>query len=526
METTLHQEVHAQACRLLRKKINSGFKLVALHEYQDSSGAPQYWVARLESEQGDKYIRPIYKNGSWRLARPSFPDGTLLYRLPAIITSSPTEPVWVFEGDKCADAAANLGLVATTSGSSTSARQADWTPLKGRQVIVWPDNDTPGEKYAEDVIKLLEGLGCQVCLIALEGMDLPESGDIVDWLRDNPGATRADVEALPRVEPSRPMDLSKAMLSYDGLLKAHLPDRPRIFPWLPEGALAMVSARRGLGKTWFSLGLAHSVTTGSPFMKWPGPETRGVLFLDGEMPLSTLRERVTAFPGQPKAPFAILSHEYFWHHFEKDLDIADAQIQAAILYELNRAPAIRLLVVDNLSALARIQEDKSDAWRSEVLPFLLALRRRGVAVLLVHHTGKSGDQRGTGAREDALDTSIVLAPANGPKPDNDGAAFEVRFTKSRGAFGPDVAPFIARLKKGADGALVWACQDISESVADRLLALVAECGVDGITAVDAATELQVSRGAISKAKARLIDSGSILVTGSGRGALLKLAREI
>ena len=40
--------------------------------------------------------------------------------------------------------------------------------------------------------------------------------------------------------------------------------------------------------------------------------------------------------------------------------------------------------------------------------WLLELRRRGMTVLLIHHAGKSGDQRGTSAREDIMDTVISL----------------------------------------------------------------------------------------------------------------------
>jgi hypothetical protein len=65
-----------------------------------------------------------------------------------------------------------------------------------------------------------------------------------------------------------------------------------------------------------------------------------------------------------------------------------------------------LLILDNLSTLlANGSEGASDAW----LPmqhWLLKLRRRGVAVLLIQHAGANGRQRGTGRREDALDTVI------------------------------------------------------------------------------------------------------------------------
>ena len=41
--------------------------------------------------------------------------------------------------------------------SALSAAKADWTPLHGRTVVIWPDNDGPGANYAADVARLVPG---------------------------------------------------------------------------------------------------------------------------------------------------------------------------------------------------------------------------------------------------------------------------------------------------------------------------------------------------------------------------------
>lgn len=84
--------------------------------------------------------------------------GKLLYGLPELL-AAPTAMVWIVEGEGCADALAKLGKIATTSGGATSADAADWTPLRGRDVIVWPDADKPGRDYAAKVSGLLLELG-------------------------------------------------------------------------------------------------------------------------------------------------------------------------------------------------------------------------------------------------------------------------------------------------------------------------------------------------------------------------------
>ena len=69
---------------------------------------------------------------------------------------------------------------------------------------------------------------------------------------------------------------------------------------------------------------------------------------------------------------------------------------------------IEFLIVDNLSSLtAVIRDNDAESW-GPIQEWLLKLRRRGISVLIVHHAGKDGQQRGTSRREDVLDTSISL----------------------------------------------------------------------------------------------------------------------
>jgi putative DNA primase/helicase len=86
-------------------------------------------------------------------------------------------------------------------------------------------------------------------------------------------------------------------------------------------------------------------------------------------------------------------------------DISDPDAQR--FYEPLIADA-DLVVVDNLSTLCRsLKENEADSW-APVQAWCLALRRQGKSVLLIHHGGKSGAQRGTSRKEDVLDTVIAL----------------------------------------------------------------------------------------------------------------------
>lgn len=295
------------------------------------------------------------------------------------------------------------------------------------------------------------------------------------------------------------------VLSVSELMAIELPDRPRFLPWLPKGGLVQVFGPRGIGKTYFTLGLAIALVTAKPFLKWDVPEATGVLIIDGEMALGDLRDRLTnLLPGRPLSSLTILSHEHVFHTQERDLDLGVPEWQEALKEYLESREDIGVIVLDNLSCLLPgVAEDKRDDWAAKVLPFLIWLRRRGVAVVMVHHAGKGGEQRGTSAREDSLDTVVKLARVAGHDA-TQGAQFEVHFTKSRGCYGEDVASIEARLEMDEDGSPAWSWSSVEENNETRLLNLVKE-GIESQT--EAAEELGVSKGQVSKIKKKLIDKG-------------------
>src|SRR6478672_3954049 len=97
---------------------------------------------------------------------------------------------------------------------------------------------------------------------------------------------------------------------------------------------------------------------------------------------------------------------------------------------------------DNLSTLCTNgSESASDAW-VPMQNWLLMLRRRGIAVLFIHHAGTNGRQRGTSRREDALDTVIALRRPEDYLPEQ-GARLEIHFEKLRNEW-MELEPFRSR----------------------------------------------------------------------------------
>lgn len=194
--------VKHRARQLSRKPIADGFKPQALHLYTDTDNRPTHWRIRLKHpDTGEKWIRPMMRDGAaFSLKQPDYPNGVPLYRLHEL-SARQDEAVLIVEGETCADALAELGILATTSGAADSAGKADWSILTGRSVTVWPDNDEAGQRYAVAVQTALEAIGCDVAMIDVAALNLPAKGDCVDWLAANPDATSADIERLPRIGP-------------------------------------------------------------------------------------------------------------------------------------------------------------------------------------------------------------------------------------------------------------------------------------------------------------------------------------
>lgn len=143
----------------------SHFKLgaAAAHwEYRDAAGRLLMVVARWNTptatDPAAKEILPLTlrRRGPgglmlWRYR--GLPEPRPLYRLDEL-ARRPTATAIVCEGEKAADAAQQLlpDFVATTSPNGCkSAGKADWTPLGGRRVLIWPDHDANGYLYANAV---------------------------------------------------------------------------------------------------------------------------------------------------------------------------------------------------------------------------------------------------------------------------------------------------------------------------------------------------------------------------------------
>lgn len=192
-------------------------------------------------------------------------------------------------------------------------------------------------------------------------------------------------------------------------------------PIIAEGSLSMLHAYRGIGKSFFAMSLALAVANGSKFLRWNAPRPAKVLYVDGEMSAFTLQERFTKLSGCPLFVEEQADYTKNLVLFAADMqpfptiNIGEKEVQYGI-EQMIENNGIKLVILDNISSLTTIDELDSTAWLP-IQEWLISLRKKNIAVLLIHHSGKNGGQRGVSKREDILDLVISLRDTT-KKPQN------------------------------------------------------------------------------------------------------------
>jgi putative DNA primase/helicase len=320
----------------------------------------------------------------------------------------------------------------------------------------------------------------------------------MDQMQSGPGDCHiADAESPTAVGHASLIEAPRLpVLDLHELLALEIEPREMVLdPIIPEKGLAMIYGLRGSGKSHVALGIACAVARGTRFLAWQAPKPREVLLVDGETPAATLRERVHAAIGDRKIEPGMLK--------VLSGDLAEDGIRSlgspALQAELDPVlAAADLVILDNLSSLSESVHDDSVGWKP-IEDWLLRLRRRGHSVLLVHHAGRNGAQRGTSRREDLLDTSISLQRPFDYTP-TQGARFEVHVEKARGIVGPAAKPFEVRLDF-ADGRAAWSMNPLEDVQGPR----VAELLNAGFSIRAVAEELRLSKSTVHRLKQKMLE---------------------
>ena len=248
--------------------------------YFDQNNRLSAVVYRYDNEDGKQFRIWDVKN-----KKSQAPKIRPLYNIPGIISS---KKVIIVEGEKSADALIESGFTATTAmcGANAPLEKTDWSHLKDKEVIIWPDNDEAGINYANNLAKYLSGK-CSFISVLLPPEGKKDKWDAYDAIAEN-----FDVRSFL----STAKDLSKKLPSFTiSELLSDISPMPQdlIFPrLLTPGGLLLIGGAPKVGKSDFLINFLIHMAAGESFLGLKPPRPLRIFYLQAEIGYHYMRERV------------------------------------------------------------------------------------------------------------------------------------------------------------------------------------------------------------------------------------------
>jgi len=251
---------------------------VSAYVYYDIDSVPRLGVVRGDGATGKTFRQFHWDGQKWLVGGV---ERQPVWGLPEILKNG--ETLYIVEGEKACIAARSVGLNATTNaGGSGAAAKTDWSPLDGRNIVILPDNDEPGLKWASALMDELPST-CTIKVKHLwEEWSMKKGGDIADLPRTEETANRIRAMKAQLFREGSPPKYAGDSASNIW----ELADVP--IDWIVENVFAgdqptVIGAKQKCLKTTLLVDLVVALTTGT---KWLGQfevgRKRKTLFITGE----------------------------------------------------------------------------------------------------------------------------------------------------------------------------------------------------------------------------------------------------
>jgi hypothetical protein len=424
-------------------------------EYKDEQGETLFVKRRFKTntEKGKTYS--LHKVDAAGNRKGSMTGARIVpYRLPELINAREAgRAIYLVEGEKAADALVSIGAIATTSHAGAGHWPADITQyFAGAVVIVVPDCDAPGWKYAKRVVEALLPVAKAIRVL---DFNLPELGDdAYEWVADGGDRTRLAelAKALPVItsmdqvqtpEWIVPRETIEVTLEPDNFDRTEPPiliprqllnieawddieDEPvewLIKDLLPRRSLVALYGPPGSFKSFVALSIAEAIATGN---QWMGREVEtpgAVLYICGEG-FGGVGARIKACKIYNKTPAGteiyVIRAALNLRSSADDFDLLMASIK-----DLMEKTGVQfeLVQIDTLArAFGAGNENNSEDMAAFIHNTGRIQRMLGCSLMAVHHSGKDvlKGLRGHSSLLAAVDTQLELAKIDAtPNPASD-----------------------------------------------------------------------------------------------------------
>lgn len=394
-----------------------GKEPTAEYIYRDAAGNELGKVKRFEYDDESKDTIPFFRNG-----RAGAPAGLRpLYGLDQLAARR-EDRVCVCEGEKAVGAATLLlpdYICITSMGGSGSAGKSDWSPLAGRDVVIWTDADEPGDKYAAAVTNAVTVSGGRCRTIDLErlwGGTHNDGRDAADWPDDLPLPHPLPITLSPELKAIR--KLRPVALDMNRALREEPPELDYVIPGMLVGTVGALIGTGGVSKSMLAMQLGAGVAGARDTTRLLDDEYNypaDVIYIALEDREDVLLNRFNAIGKHldERSHDAMVKHLSVLPAVGWPLELVsggrDVETNDAWLQELtDLATGKRLMILDTLRRSHDADEIDSRAMSRLMKVLEVIALQTGCSIIYVHHAGKAATMNGAGGEAQSARGSTVL----------------------------------------------------------------------------------------------------------------------
>jgi hypothetical protein len=429
-------------------------------EYQDEDRTTVFVKQRMKIGESGKTYR-LYKVDPDGRRHPTLGDARIVpYRLPELLDAKTAgRIIYVVEGEKAADALISIGVTATTAHTGAGSwPEAITEYFAGANVVIVPDNDLPGWRYAQKAVEAIWGIAKNVKVVDLQLQNEKEDAyefvhqynkqreDLVAMVKATQKLTSTDVtiperlvalkldapiDATPQQQLAQPEDIAKEFegeptTKQSQAKEAKPPKTVNIEAWddiqdepvewlihgiLPRKAFTALYGPPGSFKSFIALDMAEAIATGRPWMGNEVEKQGAVLYICGEG-FGGMGARIKACQIHHKtpkgAPIYVIRHQLNLRSSAEDFN---ALMMAVVHLVETTGIEFQLLIIDTLArAFGGGNENDSDAMGSFITSMGKIQEFLACALMVLHHSGKdlAKGLRGHSSLLGAVDTQLEI----------------------------------------------------------------------------------------------------------------------
>jgi hypothetical protein len=437
-------------------------------EYQNEDRTTVFVKQRMKIGESGKTYR-LYKVDSDGRRHPTLGDARIVpYKLPELLDAKTAgRIIYVVEGEKAADALISIGVTATTAHTGAGSwPEAITEYFAGANVVIVPDNDLPGWRYAQKAVEAILPIAKNVKVVDLQ---LPSPSDDAYEFVHQYNKQRDDLVALVKAafkvtsieDVTVPERLNALKLDAPSSTKnseiytsdadhvkkqaeiehefagepatkqtqtkeAKPPKTVNIEAWddiqdepvewlihgiLPSKSFSALFGPPGSFKSFIALDMAEAIATGRPWMGNEVEKQGAVLYICGEG-FGGMGARIKACQihhSTPKgAPIYVIRHQLNLRSSAEDFN---ALMMAVVQLVETTGIEFQLLIIDTLArAFGGGNENDSDAMGSFITSMGKIQEFLACALMVLHHSGKdlAKGLRGHSSLLGAVDTQLEI----------------------------------------------------------------------------------------------------------------------